>query len=67
MAIAKTIKCATCQLRAHYDNNPRSIAGRLWRWHINWCPGWKMYMKTLDDNERNAIAEKYLLKSVDKK
>jgi len=51
--------CATCAFRARYDKNPRSILGRLWRWHANWCPGWKGYMKTLGPEERNALAEKY--------
>ncbi len=51
--------CATCAFRAKYDNNPRSLLGRLWRWHANWCPGWKGYMKTLSDEERVSLAQKY--------
>jgi len=56
--------CANCKLRAKYDTNPKSFAGRFWRWHINWCPGWKGYMATLNDEEKSAIAEKYHLKTV---
>jgi hypothetical protein len=31
----------------------------VWRWHVNFCPGWKAYMKTLPDDEKRAIVEKY--------
>jgi hypothetical protein len=51
--------CETCRLRARYDNNPRSILGRLWRWHAGWCPGWKAYITSLPDEERNRLAERY--------
>jgi hypothetical protein len=33
--------------------------GRIWRWHANFCPGWKAYMKSLPDDEKKAIVEKY--------
>ncbi|MEJ2070731.1 MAG: hypothetical protein P8X65_10610 [Syntrophobacterales bacterium] len=51
--------CAACSFRARYDKNPQSLLGRLWRWHANWCPGWKSYMKSLPDQERLELAEKY--------
>jgi hypothetical protein len=51
--------CAGCSFRARYDKNPGSLLGRLWRWHANWCPGWKSYMKSLPDLERLELAEKY--------
>lgn len=51
--------CATCGFRAKYDKNPKSLLGRLWRWHAGWCPGWKMYMKSLPDEERRKLAEQY--------
>ncbi|WP_321367984.1 hypothetical protein [uncultured Draconibacterium sp.] len=54
--------CAECKLRARYDEKPKSFAGRFWRWHINWCPGWKGYMKSLDDMERAEIKQQYHLK-----
>ena len=54
--------CADCTLRAKYDEKPKSFAGRFWRWHINWCPGWKGYMKSLDEAEREVIKVKYHLK-----
>jgi hypothetical protein len=31
----------------------------LWRWHANFCPGWKGYMKSLPDDEKKKIIEKY--------
>jgi IS1 family transposase len=51
--------CAACSFRARYDKNPRSLLGRLWKWHANFCPGWKSYMKSLPDQERMELAEKY--------
>lgn len=54
--------CADCTLRAKYDEKPKSFAGRFWRWHINWCPGWKGYMKSLDEAERAEIKQQYNLK-----
>lgn len=56
--------CGNCGFRAKYDNNPKSFLGRLWKWHINWCPGWKTYMKSLPDEERHALAENYDLKKI---
>lgn len=53
--------CAECTLRAKYDEKPKSFAGRFWRWHINWCPGWKGYMKSLDEAERAEIKQQYRL------
>jgi hypothetical protein len=52
-------KCADCSLRKKYDNNPKSFLGRFWRWHINFCPGWKTYFKSLDEKEKLLLADKY--------
>jgi hypothetical protein len=52
-------RCETCPFRAKYDNNPRSILGRLWRFHINFCPGWKSYMRSLPDDKKNGIRQQY--------
>jgi len=51
--------CETCAFRAKYDNNPKSLLGRIWRWHAGWCPGWKAYMRSLEDDKRIELAEKY--------
>ena len=51
--------CENCNFRAKYDNNPKSLLGRLWRWHAGWCPGWKSYMNSLSEEKRNSLAEKY--------
>lgn len=51
--------CAACSFRAKYDKNPRSILGRVWRWHTNFCPGWNAYMKSLTDDERRELSAKY--------
>lgn len=53
------IGCSNCSLRAKYDEKPKSFGGRFWRWHINFCPGWKAYMNSLSPEERRQIAEKY--------
>lgn len=54
--------CVKCRFRAKYDANPRSLLGRLWRWHIKFCPGWKKYYSALPQMEKNELAVKYGLK-----
>ena len=54
--------CENCKLRARYDQKPKSLLGRFWRWHINWCPGWKTYLQSLSDQERAGLKEQYQLK-----
>ena len=56
--------CENCSIRAKYDNNPKSLIGRFWCWHINFCPGWKGYMNSLDEGQRQALKQKYQLKKV---
>ncbi len=51
--------CRTCKFRAIYDKNPRSLLGRLWKWHTGWCPGWKSYLKSLSEDERKDLAKRY--------
>jgi hypothetical protein len=54
--------CDNCALRAKYDNNPKSLAGRFWRWHINFCPGWKKYFTGLSPEQKARLAEQYNFK-----
>jgi hypothetical protein len=54
--------CGNCGFRGRYDRNPKSILGRIWRWHATWCPGWKGYMTSLPDDERIRLAKKYDMK-----
>ena len=51
--------CEDCRFRAKYDNNSRSILGRIWKWHIGWCPGWKAYPKSLPDEKCKKLREQY--------
>jgi hypothetical protein len=53
--------CETCWFRGRYDRDPKSLVGRLWRWHANWCPGWKAYMNSLPEDERKRLAGQYNL------
>jgi len=48
-----------CEKDQENKNGTIQLHGRLWRWHTNWCPGWKKHMRSLSENERKAIAEKY--------
>jgi hypothetical protein len=59
----KMSSCEKCKFRAKYDKNPKSFLGKLWRWHIGFCPGWKIYFKNLPEDQKPEIAEKYDLKS----
>lgn len=52
-------QCEHCAFRATYDNNPRAFLGRLWRFHIRFCPGWRRYMDGLPEGERKGLAERY--------
>ena len=45
--VADTFVIHDRDIRARYDDNPRSLLGRLWKWHTGWCPGWKAYQKEL--------------------
>ncbi len=54
--------CANCAFRAKYDNNSGSFLGKVWRWHINWCPGWNSYMKSLSKEDRLTLAQQYTIK-----
>lgn len=54
--------CENCSFRAKYDNNPKSFLGRIWRWHASWCPGFNGYLKSLDDDQRRRLADKYGIK-----
>ena len=55
--------CEDCAWRARYDRAPRSLLGRLWRWHARWCPGWKAYTASLPAEEREALAGRYGLRA----
>ncbi len=52
-------KCETCTFRARYDAKPRSILGRLWKWHIGWCPGWSAYIKSLPEEKKEEMRKRY--------
>ena len=51
--------CENCKFRAHYDRNPKSPLGRLWRWHIGFCPGWKAYFTHQDEETKAELRGKY--------
>ena len=54
--------CEDCLLRAKCDTKPKSLIGRFWRWHINFCPGWKKYMNSLSEEQKQVLRDKYDLK-----
>lgn len=54
--------CENCSIRIKFDKKPRSLIGRFWRWHINFCPGWKAYFSSLNEGEKQLLKEKYQLK-----
>lgn len=58
----KTYACANCKLRANYEKNPKSFMGRFWHWHIKFCPGWKGFMSSLSEEERESMRQKYNIK-----
>ncbi|MCQ2195437.1 MAG: hypothetical protein MJZ28_10865 [Paludibacteraceae bacterium] len=57
--MSKQAKCANCKLRAKFETQPSSLLGRFWRWHINFCPGWKAYFLSLSEEEKAELRQKY--------
>ncbi|MCR4738619.1 MAG: hypothetical protein K5846_10770 [Bacteroidales bacterium] len=51
--------CENCKIRAHYDKNPKSLMGRIWHWHISFCPGWKSYFTSQSPEKQAELREKY--------
>ncbi len=60
--MAKDHDCENCGFRAKYDTNPKSLLGRIWRWHAGWCPGWKSFITSLPDEQRRDLARRYGMK-----
>jgi len=58
----KSYPCENCKFRVSYDKNPKSAFGRFWRWHINFCPGWKSFFTNQDDEVKASLREKYNFK-----
>lgn len=52
-------QCENCKFRAYHDKNPQSLLGRVWRWHINFCPGWKAYFTSQDDEKKAQLRAQY--------
>ena len=50
--------CEACAGRKYAERKPNSIIGRIWRWHTNWCPGWKAYQKELAQLEQESSVER---------
>ena len=51
--------CENCKFRAKYDKSPKSALGRFWRWHINFCPGFKAFFSNQDANINADLRGKY--------
>lgn len=51
--------CENCKFRAHYEKSLKSLLGRFWRWHINFCPGWKGYFTSQSEAKKAELREKY--------
>ena len=49
------MRCATCSIRRRAEATPDSIMARVWKWHTNWCPGWKAYQKALAETEGEVV------------
>jgi hypothetical protein len=38
------------------------MPGRIWKWHVGWCPGWKSYLKSLADEDRMQLGAEIKLR-----
>jgi hypothetical protein len=52
-------RCENCSMRAYYDRKPDSLLGRVWKWHLSWCPGWKAYFRSLPEDQKIAVMNRY--------
>lgn len=55
-AIMSLHRCEDCPIRCRAIRKPHSIFARLHRWHKNWWPGWKIYMRELHSRKPSATA-----------
>lgn len=55
----KKHNCEQCPMRAKFDQNPKKFGSRFWRWHIDFCPGWKAFFLSRTPEEQAALREKY--------
>ena len=51
--------CEKCKFRAKYNQKPNSFIGKFWRWHINFCPGWKAYFTSQSAEKKAELRDKY--------
>ncbi len=50
-------RCADCPIRRRAVKEPRSIFGRIHRWHMRWWPGYKIYQREQRACAASARAE----------
>ena len=53
MEASEEPRCATCPMRLRAEQKPKSFLARIWRWHTTWCPGWKAYQESLENQEQS--------------
>jgi hypothetical protein len=58
----KEYPCEQCKMRQKYEQNPKSFVARFWHWHTGFCPGWKGYFRSLNEQEQAELRIKYNLK-----
>jgi len=46
--------CEECPMRKRAEAKPKSLIGRVWHWHTNWCPGWKSYQEYLAQQDASS-------------
>jgi hypothetical protein len=49
--------CENCAWRQKWEQKPKSFSGRFWKWHTKICPGWKAYLATLPQGEKQALVQ----------
>ena len=59
-------KCEHCRFRACHDKKPGSVLGRIWRWHINHCPGWKAYFLSQPPERQAELRARYNFEKYEK-
>lgn len=49
--------CSDCTFRKYWEKHPRSLLGRLWKFHTNFCPGWIRYTHSFYPEDLKELQE----------
>ena len=45
--------CEDCGWRKKAEAKPEAFMSKVWVWHTKFCPGWKSYQKSLENQHKD--------------